>query len=68
MIEVWTQFKATEKIPAAGKYKCVICGMIIDVAPHFIEHETTFFACPVCHAWSEWWPKSELEDVWEYLG
>lgn len=68
MVSVWTLLLATEKIPVAGKYKCVICGLVVDVAPHFVERGVTFFACPVCKAGTEGGPKSELEDVWEYLG
>ncbi len=68
MIEVWNQFKSTEVIPAAGRYKCVICWLVVDIAPHFIASWKTFFACPICNAWSEGWPKSPEEDVWEYLG
>ena len=68
MLEVWTMLKATEVIPAAWKYKCVVCWLVIDIAPHFIENWATFFSCPISHAWDEWGPKWPHEDVWEYLG
>lgn len=67
MIEVWQQFKATEIIPKAWRYRCVICKLEVAIPAHFIEAWQTFFACPVCKAWSEWWPKSPSEEVWEYL-
>jgi len=53
MIQIGDLVKATEKIPAAGRYKCLICGMIVDVDQHFIDRGTPFFACPVCHAGTE---------------
>lgn len=68
MLKVWDLLLATEKIPVAGKYKCVICGLIVDVAPHFIERGATFFSCPICKAGTEDGPKNEEEEVWEYLG
>jgi len=66
-MEVWSQFKSTDKIPVAWRYKCVVCGLIVDIDQHFIERQVTFFSCPICHAWSEWGPKWLEEDVWEYL-
>lgn len=68
MTKVWTLIKATEKIPVAGKYKCVVCGLIVDIDQHFIDKWLSFFACPICHAWTENGPKSPEEDVWEFLG
>ena len=68
MIEIWTQFKATATIPAAGRYKCVICGLIVDIDQHFVDNGATFFACPICHAREEGGPKWIEDDVWEFLG
>jgi len=68
MIEVWTLTNAVDKIPTAGKYKCIICGLIVDIDQHFIDNWATFFACPICHAWEEWGPKWPEEDVWKFLG
>ena len=68
MIEIGTLTKATEKVPVAGKYKCIICGLIVEIGQHLIDNEATFFACPVCHAWEEWGPVGVADEVWEYLG
>ena len=68
MIEVWTLTKATSKIPTAGRYKCIICGLNVDIDQHFIDRGASFFACPICHAWSEGGPKWLEDDVWEFLG
>ena len=68
MIEVWTLTKATDKIPAAGRYKCIICGLIVEIEQKFIDNWASFFACPVCHAWEEWWAVWPADEVWEYLG
>ncbi|MDD2871279.1 MAG: hypothetical protein PHS49_04775 [Candidatus Gracilibacteria bacterium] len=68
MIEIGTKLNATEVIPVAGKYKCIICGLIVDIDQHFIERGSTFFACPICHAGNENGPKGPQDDVWEYLG
>jgi len=67
-MEVWSLLKATDVIPVAGKYKCIVCGLIVDIAPHFINNWATFFACPICKAGEDGGPKWPEEDVWEYLG
>ena len=68
MIEVWQQFLATEKIPAAGKYICVICKMIVEITQTHIDMWKPFFACPICHSGEVGWPKWPEVEIWEYLG
>jgi len=68
MIEIGTQFKASDKMVAIGKYKCVVCGLIIDIEQKFVDMGHTFFSCPICHAGTEGWPKGPEDDVREYLG
>ncbi|MEI7563336.1 MAG: hypothetical protein WCJ39_06935 [bacterium] len=53
MIEIGTQFKASDKMVAIGKYKCVVCGLIIDIEQKFVDMGHTFFSCPICHAGTE---------------
>jgi hypothetical protein len=67
MIEIGTMFIATDKILVAWRYKCTICWLIVDIDQHFITKWSTFFACPICHAWSENGPKWVEDDVWEFL-
>lgn len=68
MIAVWTLFKSTDVIPAAGKYRCTVCKVVIEISEHIAQMNKPFFACPICHAGSEWGPKWVMDDVWEYLG
>ena len=68
MIEVWSKYLATEKIPAAWKYRCVICWMEVTILQKHIDMWKSFFACPICHSWEEWGPKWPKDEIWEYLG
>lgn len=68
MVEVGTLFKATENIPAAGKYRCVVCKIVVEIPAHVAAMNKPFFACPICHAGEEGGAKAPHEDVWEYLG
>ncbi|MEI8092487.1 MAG: hypothetical protein WCG98_10450 [bacterium] len=53
MIEIGAKFKITEKIPTTGRYKCVVCGLVVEIEQKFIDMGKTFFACPICHAGTE---------------
>lgn len=68
MIAVGTLFKATENIPAAGSYRCVVCKLVVEIPAHIADMGKTFFACPICHAGEDGGAKGAHEDVWEYLG
>ena len=68
MTAVGTLFKSTDTIPAAGKYRCVVCRVIVDIPEHVAAMNKPFFACPICHAGEEGGAKEIHEDVWEYLG
>jgi DNA-directed RNA polymerase subunit RPC12/RpoP len=68
MIEIWTKVKSTEAVPTAWKYKCVICGEVIDITQDLVDSKSTFIDCPVCKAWAEWGPTKPEDDVWEFLG
>jgi len=36
-----------------GRYKCLICGLIVEIPSGFVKDEKTFFTCPICHAGEE---------------
>ncbi len=61
-------FKVGEKVPQAGKYQCVVCGLIVEFLPKHIEQDVLFLICPLCFAGTEDGPKKPDEDVWEYIG
>lgn len=67
MIEIGTKLKSTEIVTAVGKYKCTICGDIIEITQDLVDSKSTFINCPVCGAWSEWWPTKPQDDVWEFI-
>jgi DNA-directed RNA polymerase subunit RPC12/RpoP len=50
MIEIGTKLKSIDIVPIAGKYKCVICGDIIEVTQDLVDSKSTFIDCPVCKA------------------
>ena len=68
MVVVGTLFKSSDIIPAAGKYQCVVCKLVVEVPVHIVSMGKSFFACPICHAGQEGGAKAAHEDVWEYLG
>lgn len=68
MMEIWSKFKASEKIPAIWRYKCLVCWLVIEIQQKFIDMWSSFFSCPICHAGTDWGPRSSIEDVREFLG
>ncbi len=68
MVTVGTLFKSTDAIPAAGKYRCTVCKVVVDIPAHVVAMGKPFFACPICHAGEAGGAKEAHEDVWEYLG
>ncbi len=68
MITEWTLFKVTDIIPIAGKYRCVVCKLIVEIPANIIEMKKTFFTCPICHSGAVGGPKGVDEEIWEYLG
>ena len=57
------KFLATDVIPAAGKYQCVVCWLVVEITQHMIDVGATFFSCPICHAGKEGnevWPETEF--------
>ena len=61
-------FKATDKVPQAGRYQCIVCGLIIEFLPQHIENGVIFNACSLCLAGTENGPKKPDEDVWKFIG
>ena len=47
MTPVGTLLKATDTIPAAGKYRCVVCKLVVDVPAHIVAMNKTFFGIKV---------------------
>ena len=68
MTEIWATFKVNEKIPAVGRYKCLVCGLTVEIEQKFIDMEKTFFSCPICHAGTDGGPRGSQEEIWEFLG
>lgn len=66
MAEVF--FKVGDKVPQAGRYQCVICGLIVEFSPHHIEQGVIFNSCPLCFAGTEQGPKKADEDIWKLIG
>lgn len=60
-------YKVGDKVPAAGRYACVVCGLVMEYLPKHIEHEVTFISCGVCKAGTEEGPKKAHEDFWQKI-
>ena len=61
-------YKFGEKVPQAGKYQCVVCGLIVEYLPKHIVADATFGVCPLCLSGSSAGPKKADEDIWRYMG
>lgn len=60
-------FKVGDKVPQAGKYVCIICGLVIEYTSAHIEKGSAFGVCPLCQAGSEEGPKKPHEDFWKLV-
>ena len=58
------QYKVGDKVPQAGRFQCIVCGLIIEFLPKHIEMGVLFNACSLCFAGTENGPKKTDEDVW----
>lgn len=61
-------YKVGDKIPQAGRYQCLVCGLIIEYLPQHIGQGAVFNACSLCFAGTENGPRKPDEDVWKYIG
>ena len=56
-------YKVGDKVSQAGRYQCVVCGLIIEFLPKHIENGAVFNSCPLCFAGTDNGPKKPNEDV-----
>lgn len=61
-------YKVGDAVPKAGKYQCIVCGLIIEFLPKHIEQGVAFMLCPLCFAGTENGPKKPDEDFWKFVG
>lgn len=61
-------YKVGDKVPQAGRYKCAVCGLVIEFLPKHIEMGVVFNFCPLCLSGAENGPKKPDEDFWEFIG
>ena len=50
-------YKVGDKVPRAGRYQCIVCGLILEFLPKHIEMGVLFNSCPLCFAGTENGPK-----------
>ena len=61
-------YKVGDKVPRAGRYQCVVCGLIVEYLPRHIEKGAAFGICTLCKAGTESGPKKPDEGFWKYAG
>ena len=61
-------YKVGDKVPQAGRYQCIVCGLIIEFLPQHIEKGVVFNSCPLCFAGTDKGPKKPDEDIWKLIG
>ena len=60
--------KVGDKVPRAGRYQCIVCGLIVEYLPKHIEKGVTFGICTVCYSGTEKGPKKPNEEFWKHIG
>lgn len=60
-------YKVGDKVSRAGRYQCIVCGLIVEYLPKLIEKGVTFGICTVCNAGTEKGPKKPNEEFWKYI-
>lgn len=61
-------YKTGDKVSRAGKYRCAVCGFVIEYLSKHLEYGVTFPVCSVCKSGSDEGSKKADEEFWEYLG
>lgn len=61
-------YKVGDKVPQAGRYQCIVCGLIIEFLSQHIERGAIFNSCPLCFAGTDKGPKKSDEDIWKFIG
>ena len=61
-------YKVGDKVPQAGRYQCIICGLVLEFLLRHIENGVVFNSCPLCFAGTENGPKKPNEDIWKFIG
>jgi len=62
-----TIYKKGDKVPRAGKYQCIVCGLITEYLSAHIERGVSFGICPLCQAGTANGPKKEHEGFWKAI-
>ena len=61
-------YKVGDTVTQAGRYRCEVCGFIVEYSPKHIEKGVTFGMCTVCKSGTEDGPKKANEEFWKYIG
>lgn len=61
-------YKVGDKVPKAGRYQCLVCGLVIEFMQKHIDNGAVFNSCPLCYAGTEKGPKKPDEDIWKNIG
>ncbi len=61
-------YKVGDRVPKAGRYQCIVCGLIIEFSQQHIDQGVVFNSCPLCFAGTENGPKKPDEDFWKFIG
>lgn len=66
--ETEVMYKVADTVPRAGRYQCIVCGLILEYSPKHIEKGVTFGICTVCYSGTEKGKKKPHEEFWKYIG
>lgn len=61
-------YKVSDKVPKAGRYQCIVCGLVVEYLPKHIEKGVAFGICSLCLSGTEKGPKKPNEEFWKYIG
>lgn len=58
-------YKVGDKVPQAGRYVCMVCGLVVEYLPKHVEDGAVFDICTLCKAGTVDGPKKPHEEFWK---
>ncbi len=60
-------YKVGDNVPQAGRYVCIVCGLILEYSEDHITRGVKFAECTLCHAGTENGSKKAHEEFWKLI-
>lgn len=60
-------YKVGDAVPQAGRYVCIVCGLIVEYGEDHIKNGVKFAECTLCRSGTKEGPKKPHEDFWKAI-